>query len=169
VNIIRCTLPTPVEPTFSTPQEALAYRSPRNVQLEKDLAGLKGRVIEGGTWSDYHLEYYLSNSKVLRFELDGVKVAWSVGVRRPAVASPVVREVEPVTLEFKSKPNQKPRRMVWDREAAFRARIGRRFKKVFAGAACLWLYTEGQSSLLYFNRLVQESQGADLLYWTDEK
>jgi hypothetical protein len=169
VKTIRCTLPTPVEPTFSTPQEALSYRSPRNVQLEKDLVGLKGQVIKGGTWSDYHFEYYLSNSKVLRFELEGVKVKWSVSVRPPTIAPSGVREVEPVTLEFKSKPNQKPRRVVWDREAAFRSRIGRRFKKVFAGAACLWLYTEGQSSLLYFNRLVLDPKGTDLLYWTEEK
>jgi hypothetical protein len=169
VKTIRCTLPTPVEPTFSTPQEAIAYRSPRNVQLEKDLLGLKGQVIKGGSWSDFHFEYYLSNSKVLRFELEGVKVKWSVSVRPPAVASSVVREVQPVTLEFSSGANQKPRRVVWDREAAFRSRIGRRFKKVFAGAACLWLYTEGQSSLLYFNRLVQGPREKDLLYWTEER
>ena len=39
---------------------------------------------------------------------------------------------------------------------------------VFAGETCLWLYTEGQSSLLYFNRLVQDPKGTDLLYWTEE-
>ena len=169
VKTIRCTLPPPVEPTFATPQEAISYRSPRNVPLERDLAGLKGRVIEGGTWSDYHFEYYLSNGKVLRFELQGVKVGWSVNVRPPSVAPTGVREVEPVTLEFMSGANKKPRRVVWNREAVFRSRIGRRFKKVFAGAACLWLYTEGQSSLLYFDRLVQGPRGSDLLYCTEEK
>jgi len=169
VKTIRCTLPTPVEPTFSTPQEASAYRSPRNVQLEKDLLGLKGQVIKGGSWSDFHFEYTLANSKVLRFELEGVKVIWSVALRPPATAALGVRDGNPVTLEFNSRPNQKPRRVVWDREAAFRSRIGRRFKKVFAGAACLWLYTEGQSSLLYFSRLVQGPREKDLLYWTEER
>jgi hypothetical protein len=158
-----------VEPTFTTPQEAIAYRSPRNAKLERDLVGLKGRVIEGGSWSDFHFEYYFSNSKVLRFELEGIKVNWSVGTRPPAVPSVRDRDVEPVTLEFSSRPNQRPRRAFWDREAMFRSRIGRRFKKVFAGAACLWLYTEGQSSLLYFSRLVQGPGEMDLLYWTEEK
>jgi len=169
VRTIRCTLPPPVEPTFATPQEAIAYRSPRNVPLERDLVGLKGQVIQGGSWSDFHFEYSFSNSKVLRFELDGVKVGWSVQVRPPSVAPVGVRDVQPVTLEFRSGANQKPRRVVWNREAVFRSRIGRRFKKVFAGAACLWLYTEGQSSLLYFDRLVQGFREPDLLYWTEEK
>ena len=31
--------------------------------------------------------------------------------------------MEPVTLEFKSKPNQKPRRVVWDRERVFGRRL----------------------------------------------
>jgi hypothetical protein len=106
---------------------------------------------------------------MLRFELKGVKVIWSVGPRPPAVASSPVRDLTPVTLELRSGANQRPRRVLWDREAVFRSRIGRRFKKVFAGDACLWLYTEGQSTLLYFSRLAQGPGEEDLLYWSEER
>ncbi len=94
---------------------------------------------------------------------------WLVEPRSPAAPSWADRDLKPVTLELRSGVNQKPRRVLWNREALFRTRIGRRFKKVVAGAACLWLYTEGQSSLLYFSRLVQGTGKLDLLYWTEEK
>ena len=158
-----------MEPTFQTPQEAIAYRAPRNVQLERDTQGLKGRVIEGGTWTDERFEIYLSNARTLRFGLAGVKVGWSVETRTAAVASPPSRDKEPVTLEMRSGPNQRPRRVLWDREAAFRTCVRRKFKKVLAGAACLWLYTEGRSSLLYFTRLLQDPGKQEFLYWTEEK
>jgi hypothetical protein len=162
-------VPPNLEPTFQSLQEASAYRAPRNVQLERDTQGLKSRRIEGGSWTDSQFELYLSNSKTLRFDLDGVKVRWSVGPKSQAVASLPVRDVQPVTLELKSGVTKKPRRILWDREGAFRKCIGRRFKKVVAGAACLWLYTEGKSSLLYFSRLVQVTGERDLLYWIEEK
>jgi len=158
-----------MEPTFGTPQEAIAYRSPRNVQLERDTTGFKNRVIEGGSWTDTRFELYLSNSKMLRIDLEGIKVGWSVGPRPEAVSALPVRNRQPVTLELRSGASQRPRRVLWDREAALRRCIGRRFKKVFAGAACLWLYTEGTSSLLYFSRLVLEEGEKDLLFWTEEK
>lgn len=169
MRTIACIVPPNLEPTFQSLQEASAYRAPRNVQLERDTQGLKSQRIQGGSWTDSQFELYLSNSKTLRFDLDGVKVRWVVEPKSPAAASSRVREVEPVTLELKSGLNKKPRRVVWDREAAFRNCVGRRFKKVVAGAACLWLYTEGKSSLLYFSRLVQVTGEPDLLYWFEEK
>lgn len=169
MKTIPCILPPVVEPTFNTPQQAMAYRAPRNARLEKDLVGLRGRAIEGGSWSDSHFEVTFSNGKSLRFELDGTKVVWSVGTRPQGAPSPVQREVEAVTLELRSGATQRPRRVHWDRNAVFRSRIGRRFKKVFAGETCLWLYTEGQSSLLYFSRLIQGPREKDLLYWTEEQ
>jgi hypothetical protein len=169
VKTIKCVVPPTLEPTFNTPQEALAFRSPRNVQLERDTLGLKNRVIEGGSWTETHFEIFLSNSKTLRFEVEGFKVGWSVGPRSQPVGTPPGRDVQPLTLELWLGPNQKPRRVVWDREAAFRTCLGRRFKKVFAGAACLWLYTESKSSMLYFSRLVRGPGEKDLLYWTPEK
>jgi len=158
-----------VEPTFATPQEAIAYRSPRNIELERDTQGLKHLVIQGGSWTDDRFDLYLSDSKTLSFELDGVKVRWAVGPRvQPMVPVPAFY-TEPVTLELRSGQKQKPRRVVWDRQATFRGCIGRKFKKVFAGAACLWLYMEGRSSLLYFSRLLRGPGEKDLLYWTEEK
>jgi len=169
VRTINCIVPPNLEPTFETAREASAYRAPRNAQLERDIVGLRGRVIQGGTWTDSRFEVYLSNSKTLGFDLKGTRVAWSVEPRSPAAKSGAERDVTPVTLELRSGVNKKPRRVLWDREAAFRTRIGRRFKKVVAGETCLWLYTEGQSSLLYFSRLVQGAGQPDLLYWTEEK
>ena len=158
-----------MEPTFRTPQEAIAYRAPRNAELEKDIRGLRGRVIEGGTWTESRFEYYLSNSKMLRFDVQAGKVHWTVSPRPQTVESPAGRDVDPVTLELRAGANQRPRRVLWDREAIFRTRIGRRFKKVVAGAACLWLYTEELSTLLYFSRLVQDPGQRDMLYWTEER
>jgi hypothetical protein len=169
VKPIRCLVPPTMEPTFRTPQEALAYRAPRNVQLERDTLGLKNRVIEGGSWTDARFELYLSNAKTLRIDLEGIKVGWSVSPRSPVVPAMPVRDRQPLALELRSGAAQRPRRVLWDREAAFRRCIGRRFKKAFAGAACLWLYTEGTSSLLYFSRLVLEAGEKDFLYWTEEK
>lgn len=169
MRTIPCIVPPNLEPTFETAREASAYRAPRNAQLERDIVGLRGRVIEGGTWTDSRFELYLSNSKTLSFDLKGTRVSWSVEPRSAAAKSGADRDVSPVTLELRTGVNKKPRRVLWDREAAFRTRLGRRFKKVVAGETCLWLYTEGQSSLLYFSRLVQGAGQADLLYWTEEK
>jgi hypothetical protein len=162
-------VPAPVEPTFDTAQEALAYRSPRNVPLDRDTRPLKHRQIQGGSWTDDRFELYLAPSTVLRFDLDGVKVRWAVAPRVEPIVPMSVQDREPVTLELKSGLKQKPRRVLWDRDAAFRKCLGRRFQKVFAGAACLWLYVEGKSSLLYFSRLVRGAGEKDLLYWTEEK
>ncbi len=169
MKTIQCIVPPTMEPTFRTPQEAITYRSPRNVQLERDTLGLKHRVIEGGTWTDARFELYFSDSKTLRFELEGIKVGWSVGPRAPAAGTLPARDLQPVTLELRSGANQRPRRVLWDREAVFRRCVGRRLKKVFAGAACLWLYAEGTSSLLFFSRLVRGAGEKDLLYWVEEK
>ena len=162
-------LPPPVEPTFETREEALAYRSPRNVQLERDTQPLKHKVIQGGSWTDDRFELHLSNSKTLCFDLDGVKVRWAVVPQVQPTMQTSALDREPVTLELRSGLKQKPRLRVWDRQAAFRGCLGQRFKKVFAGAACLWLYMEGKSSLLYFSRLVRGGGEKDLLYWTEEK
>lgn len=169
MKTIKVISPPIPEPTFATPQEALAYRSPRNAQLEKDTLGMKNKVIVGGSWTDSQFELYLSNSKTLRFVIEGVKVGWRVEPRSPAAAAQSTRETAPLSLEIRSGPNQRPRLVVWDREALFRKCIGRRFKKVVAGAAYLWLYLEAKPTLLFFSKLIGGPGEKDLLYWTEER
>lgn len=165
MRTLRCIAGSWSERTFASPEEAIAYRSPRSNQAEQDTQGLKGTTIQDGLWTNTQFAVALSNGKVLKIGLEREKVTWSIcGLPLPNSSDAVDRE--PVCLELTSETHPEPLRSTWDRERLLRARIGRKFQMLFAGDAFLYLYIEGEPILL-FSRWIQLDHREDLLHWEE--
>jgi hypothetical protein len=153
------------EATFKTPHEAVAYRAPRNHELKRDIASLKGNLIEDGSWTDSTFTLRFSEERELYIALERDKVTWEV--RKSLAKSSIPTNARDVALiEMTSESDPKIRESTWDRETLLSERVGKTFLDLYAGQAWLWLYTEAQPTLC-FTRLIQLESREDLLHWSE--
>ena len=143
-----------------------AYESnPRRVRAEHDTRLLQGATLVAYSFGDDYVNLLLDNDVLLEIVLRPTTVDWrlSTGVCQPLPVDGCNTLGNVCHLKWSKSGVQ-----VWDRDAAFRTRLGRRFKMLDAGFVNVHLYFEDMMFLIAFSRVMNTDTQKDFLRWYED-
>ena len=164
IEFIEAVLPPSEQPSFGSPDEAIAHGKRAFVDLTlggQSIANCVGQVIEGVDWSDTAFSLRLSNGFALTLVLqDGeIDVAVEREPRAPNLGDNTIAESVAVRLG--------PQEFVWDRAVLLRSLVGKRLSRLqLSGSdAFNFLYVK-EIGILHLSALIDGASRRAFMFWS---
>lgn len=156
-------LPTPREPAYKTPDEAISASQAANLRkrFEAAIKPLFGSIVRDGTWNDKEVFYQLSCGNILSIKCENGDLKWHISDDEALIRPHIGFQTEVVKLRFQETTLAE---FNWDRSQIMKESIGQKLSGAFASETIFYLYF-GDHLIVSYTILVDNVDGSNIIYW----